>query len=215
MELKGKKVNFLGDSITVGGGTECAERDGYPAVLARKMELGCARNYGMGATRIARRLTPDPRGYDGPSFVDRYVDMDDDADLVIVFGGTNDYGLSDTPFGEMNDCTPETFCGACNLLFQRLIEKYPATPIVVLTPLQREGGRDNPNHTGKSLTAYVDAIIESAGRYSLPVLDLYRKSGMCPDIPAQNTLYFMDGLHPNNAGAEKLADCVIAFLKTL
>ena len=215
MELKGKIVNILGDSITVGGGTECAERDGYAAVLARELEFGCLRNYGIGATRIARRLTPDPRGYDGPSFVDRYVEMEDEADLVMVFGGTNDYGLSDTPFGEMCDRTPETFCGACHLLFQRLIEKYPSTPIVVLTPLQREGGRSNPNHTGKTLTAYVDAIIEIAGCYSLPVLDLYRTAGMCPDIPVQNKLYYMDGLHPNNAGAIKVAQRVAAFLNTL
>ena len=214
MELKGKKVNFLGDSITVGGGTECAERDGYVAVLARELELECARNYGMGATRIARRLTPEPHGWDGPAFVDRYTGMDDDADLVVVFGGTNDYGLSDAPFGEMSDRVADTFCGACHLLFQGLIEKYPATPIVVLTPLQRWGCNDS-NHTGKSLKGYVDAIIEIAGYYSLPVLDLYRTAGMHADIQVQRELYFMDGLHPNNTGAKKLADCVAAFLKTL
>ena len=214
MELKGKKVNFLGDSITYGVGTQCRETDCYPAVFARKNELDCARNYGLNATCIARRLAPEPHGWNGAAFIDRYAGMNDDADLVIVLGGANDYGLCDAPFGELSSRDPNTFCGACHLLFSGLIEKYPSTPIVILTPLQC-AWPDNINHAGKPQIAYVDALIEIAGYYSLPVLDLYRTAGMCPRIPVQNKLYFMDGLHPNNAGAEKLADCVAAFVKTL
>ncbi len=38
--------------------------------------------------------------------------MDNDADIIIVFGGTNDFGNGDAPFGEMSDRTPYTFYGA-------------------------------------------------------------------------------------------------------
>lgn len=40
--------------------------------------------------------------------------MDNDADIIIVFGGTNDFGNGDAPFGEMSDRTPYTFYGRIN-----------------------------------------------------------------------------------------------------
>ena len=53
MELKGKKINFLGDSITEGVGVSCAEHR-YPDLIAA--DCGCiVRNYGISGTRIARQ----------------------------------------------------------------------------------------------------------------------------------------------------------------
>lgn len=98
--------------------------------------------------------------------------MENDADLVLVFGGTNDYGHGNAPFGTMDDRTPATFCGACHLLFHGLVEKYPLSKIVIMTPMQREGGSQPSafRPEGRLLLDYVNAIIEIAGVYSLPVL---------------------------------------------
>ena len=62
---------------------------------------------------------------------------------------------------------------------------------------------------------YADAIKETACYYSIPVLDLYSSSGMNPAIKEQEKLYFYDGLHPNDAGYEKLSYKVEAFLKNM
>ena len=141
--------------------------------------------------------------------------MTDDADLVLVFGGTNDYGHGNAPFGTTDDRTPETFCGACHLLFAGLIEKYPTTPIVVMTPIQRLNGNVPSGNTGLPLVAYADKIREIAGFYALPVLDLYRSSGICPDLPVQQQRFCPDGLHPNNDGAARIAARLAGFLQTL
>ena len=62
---------------------------------------------------------------------------------------------------------------------------------------------------------YVDAIIRIAGFYAIPVLDLYRVSGIQPRVEALKQRYMPDGLHPNDAGNERIAEKLIGFLKTL
>ena len=211
MNLQNKIINVLGDSITQGHGTTAPEHF-YVNVLGKLVGAAEVRNFGIGGTRIARQYGAD--NYPWP-FTERYRDMPDDADLVLVFGGTNDYGHGDAPFGGFGDRTNDTYIGACHALFKGLIEKYPAARIVVMTPCQRAGGLNPSPVTGKPLIDYVDAMIEVAAHYSLPVLDLYREGGICPDIPAQRELFMPDGLHPNDAGAYRLAERIAAFLNSL
>lgn len=54
--------------------------------------------------------------------------MSDDADMVIVFGGTNDFG-TEIPLGTMSDCIQSTFYGALHVLLTSLINKYIASRI--------------------------------------------------------------------------------------
>lgn len=207
MELKGKKINFLGDSITEGVGASEYARC-YLEQFAAATGAIC-RNYGISGTRIAKRRVP----YDIPEF-DRYYasrvpEMDPDADIVVVFGGTNDYGHGDAPLGEMNDRTIWTYYGALHVLFTALIEKYPAAQIVVLTPLHR----DDEEKRTPTLKPFVDATRQVAEFYSLPVLDLWANYGIQPRIPVMKEMYVPDGLHPNDAGHAILANKLRAFLE--
>ena len=59
----------------------------------------------------------------------RYKTMDPDADIIVVFGGTNDFGHGDAPLGEMSDRTVDTFYGALHTLYTSLITRYPEAPI--------------------------------------------------------------------------------------
>ncbi len=215
MELQGKVIQLLGDSITAGAGAS-DRAHAYPGVL-QTLTGATVRVDGIGGTRIARQQGEDNQ-YDkekSQNYVTRYAAMADDADVVVVFGGTNDYGHGDVPFGTMDDRTPDTFCGACHLLFRGLIEKYPLARIAVMTPLQRQGCTTVRSQSGQLLIEYVDAIIEIAGYYSLPVLDLYRNLGVVPDLPCHTQAFCPDGLHPNNAGAARIAEFLANFLKTL
>lgn len=212
MKLEGKKANFLGDSITAGSG--CADKiDLFMNVLKRDAGLKEARNYGIGGTRIARQS--DATAETSRAYVDRYREMDDDADIVVVFGGTNDYGHGDAKMGAFDDRTENTFYGACHLLMAGLIEKYPEATIVIMTPVHRSG-EDNPSSgNGLPLKAYVDAIIEVAGYYALPVLDLYRVSGIQPCLPVSKEKACPDGLHPNEYGHRLIESRLKGFLEAL
>ncbi len=212
MKLSGIKANFLGDSITEGVGVSNIE-NAYLNVLKTRYGLAEVRNYGISGTRIAKKHIPTP---DRPrmdlDFCMRVDEMDPDADLVVVFGGTNDFGHGDAPLGSMEDRTPDTFYGACHYLMTHLIERFPLATIVFMTPLHREfeKRKDYPD-----LVEYVDIIIEVARCYGIPVMDLYANSGLAPSLPIIKQTFVPDGLHPNNAGASRIADRLGEFLSAL
>lgn len=217
MELKNVSANFLGDSITEGCGTSGADKI-YHAVLAKKAGMKIARNYGIGGTRIAdqRDRSKDPDR--NRSFCERFPSMDDDAQLIVVFGGTNDFGHGDAPIGFMSDRTPDTFYGACHFLMEGLIKKYPAATIVIMTPLHRCSEDRIINEHGvrtAQLKEYVNIIKEVAEYYALPLLDLWSVSGIQPKVECNKKLYCPDGLHPNDLGHELMAQRLEGFLKTL
>jgi len=216
MELKGTKINFLGDSITEGAGTSSHDKM-FTMLIEREYGAIC-QNYGIGGTRIARQKTPTEEKWDR-DFISRVPEMDNDADIVVVFGGTNDFGHGDAPLGTMNDRTPYTFYGALHCLYTALTEKYPDVPVVILTPLHRLN-EDSPKGDNKpapvgTLKEYVNIIREVAEYYSLPVLDLFKESGLQPKIPVIQQKYVPDGLHPNDDGNAILAHKIARFLETL
>ncbi len=218
MELKGKKIAFLGDSITEGAGTS-SEDHVFWRVLGRRTGALCY-GYGIGGTRIAPQRTPSPDPRHDLYFGSRVEKMIPDADAVVVFGGTNDFGHGDAALGRMGDRTEDTFYGALHLLMQKLLSRYPAGQLVVMTPLHRlSESKYDYNERGVRLSAtledYVNAIIEVAGCYAVPVLDLYRCSGIQPCVPALRERYMPDGLHPNDAGNERIAERLEGFLRML
>jgi len=218
MELKGKKIAFLGDSITEGSGV-ADKANIFWEILGRQTGAQVF-GYGIGGTRIARQHKPSACERWDRDFISRVDTMIDDADIVVVFGGTNDFGHGDAPFGVMSDRTNDTFCGALHVLYQKLCQRYPNAQIVVMTPTHRSSedeiglNEQGVRRAGK-LADYVEAIRQVAEVYSIPVLDLFRVSGIQPKIPAQKELFMPDGLHPNDAGHERIAQKLLGFLNTL
>ena len=219
MDLLNKKINFLGDSITQGVGTSCQECI-YINILKEQVGLAEARNYGISGTRYAVQKAIGENVYvDTNSFSQRFIQMDSDADVVVVFGGTNDFGHGDAPLGNFSDRSPETFYGACHYLYSGLIKKYPDKTIVIITPLHRcnelsARGECKAEEYG-TLKEYVDIIREVAEYYSLPVLDLYANSGLQPIVDEIRITYIPDGLHPNDMGHRLIASKLETFLRNL
>lgn len=209
MELKQAKLNFLGDSITEGCGVAAPENFFVNRIAAKTGAI--CRNYGIGGTRIARQQTPSEVEIWDRDFPSRVAEMDPDADIVVVFGGTNDYGHGDAPFGQMADRSVDTFYGALHVLYTSLRQRFPHAKIVVLTPLHRLYEAE----TEPNLPAYVQAIHEVAAAYSLPVLDLYANCKLNPADPEIMERYVPDGLHPNDAGHAILAEDILRFLEQL
>lgn len=217
MKIEGLKINFLGDSITEGVGVSIPEN----IYWQRIGKLGATvRGYGISGTRFARQTTPSESPSYDLDFVMRAQEMEDDADVVVVFGGTNDFGHGDAPIGVPTDRGPYTFWGACHTLFTDLINKYPTATIVVMTPLHRLS-EDDPNSdtrkppNSRPLIDYVNAIKTVAEYYSIPVLDLWSVSGIQPRVDILREKYCPDGLHPNDAGHKIIADRLAGFLSTL
>lgn len=217
MQLKGLKINFLGDSITEGHGTSAPDRR-FSELISARFGAQC-RNYGISGTRIARQVKPSDNPRWDLCFCDRVKEMAEDADVVAVFGGTNDYGHGDAPIGTMQDRTPATFYGALHTLYRSMIDKFPAAAILVITPLHRISEEvsfgDPVVGNCAPLKNYVEIIREVAEYYSLPVLDLYRSGAIQPAVDSVRQRLVPDGLHPNDAGHVLLAEKIAGFIASL
>ena len=208
MKLQGLKLNCLGDSITQGAGAYPAENC-FVSLLRSRYGID-ARNYGIGGARIAPQHKKRAGClYDYVDYCTRVPDMAGDADLIFVFGGTNDYGHGDAPLGKTDDTDDTTFCGACRVMFDRLSQCYPGVPVMVLLPLQRTRGEGaNQKSDGKAycLEQYVDALRTIAAEKGCAIMDLYTND---PHLP------LCDGLHPDNEGHSLLADLIADFVAHL
>lgn len=218
MDLQGKIVNFLGDSITQGIGASSPDKR-FTNVIANEYKLKKANNYGISGSRIARQIFVTSEPYD-KDFCMRFTEMDKDADAVVVFGGTNDYGHGEAPLGVATDRGPHTFYGACHYLFDGLLSIYSGKPILIVTPLHR-CNEQNPLGDGRkprsvaSLSVYRDIILDVAAYYALPVLDLYARSGIQPSNDINRQLLVPDGLHPSDLGHAKIAHMIAHALQEI
>ena len=218
MELKGKVIDFLGDSITEGYGVQNVAANRFDNVLKESAALKAVHNYGVGGSRIAHQRMPSEKPRWDLCFCGRAYDMDPSADIIVVLGGTNDYGHGDAPFGQSDDHTPATFCGAVNFLMDFLKTQYPRATIVFMTPSHRNGDA-NPSAKAQTdkrpLAAYVDHILAAAKQRGIATLDLFRDLPIDPNRAEDREKYSPDGLHLNDAGHRMVAATLEAFLKKL
>ncbi len=220
MELKNKTVSFLGDSITEGSGVEDILNNRYDNILKRKLQLKEVYNYGIGGTRLAHQSVPDEKPRHDLYFCARAYDLNPQSDAIIVFGGTNDYGHGDAPFGEMTDNTPATFCGAVEFLMTFLKETYPNSKIIFMTPIRRCGDEYKSDHPNKKedarpLKDYVEVIKAKGEMHGICVIDLFNIFTANPNTEADKIKYVPDGLHPNDEGHKLLAECIISAIEKL
>ena len=94
MELNRLKIAFLGDSITYGVGVENGDNI-FVNRLKKDEKLKETYNYGVSGTRIARNHNVSPFTEWDYCFLDRVDEMNCNPDVVVVFGGTNDFGHGD------------------------------------------------------------------------------------------------------------------------
>lgn len=215
MELKNKKIAFLGDSITEGAGVQFLDSL-YWQRIASWTGAQCF-GYGISGTRIAPQY---PKEEGDQYYGSRVEQMIPDADVVVVFGGTNDFGHGNAALGTIADRTNDTFYGAYYCLLKQLIERYPEAQLVVMTPLHRETEDELAyNELGirrqGTLSMYVQAIREVAEFFGVPVVDLFRNCTIQPRIPILKEKYAPDGLHPNDAGHVLIAKCLLNVLERL
>lgn len=192
MQLKDRVFNFLGDSITEGCRVSALDKI-YHQLIAQQHGMRVAHNYGIGGTCIAPHIGP---GALGPAFETRVEAMDHNADAVVVFGGTNDFGVGDAPFGTLDSEDVFTFCGALHSLIAKLKGEFSTADIVFMTPLHRLNEDVPAPHSGKTLADYAEAERIICERHGIPVIDLF---SINPLDPADESL-LPDGLHPNDSG---------------
>ena len=227
---QGKKVVFIGDSITDPHNN--ASNMKYWGFLQEWLDitpLVPARS-GFQCNSINRQMqTMHAEGWE-------------DFDAILILLGTNDYNHS-VPLGEwfdeeyamvefaegkpkmpvlrrhrMSSMDPQTFRGRINLALDTLKKAWPGKQIVLLTPIHRAGffhsetnwqpDENYSNALGLYIDDYVQAVKEAGNVWAVPVIDLNAVSGLFPMLDC-HAPYFRDAdrdrLHPNDEGHERMA----------
>lgn len=158
-------------------------------------------NLGIGGSSIGR--------YWENAFVDRYREIPQDTDLILVMGGTNDgFCMNQEELGTMQERKPRTFIGDLDELLKGLKENYPQAKVVMVTPLpnvlhdilRKERDYLLPQKT------IVSTMKTLAGEYGIPVIDLYNSNILDTHDAAVIYNYMPDGVHCNADGYTLLAE---------
>lgn len=239
----GKKIAFLGDSITEGVGVNKGEC--FWNYLEEK--IGCV-SVGFGKRgELIRGLLPQVE--------ELYAACGDEIDAIVIFAGTNDYN-GGLPMGEWY--TPPVDCevvvgyegektlyatrkrrefntdistvrGSINALMSKVREYYPTKQVIVMTPLHRAyanyGGNNiqyDELHTNKGgfyVDEYVNVLKETPNVWACELIDLHAKSGLFPLNDIQAETFFCsdetDRLHPNADGHMRIAEAMAVAMKNI
>ena len=237
----GRKVVYLGDSIT---DPAQVERNRHKVYWNYLQEM-----YGIEPHVYAVSGYQWKHIY--PMAQKMRAEMGDSPDAILILLGTNDFNSGvplgewfsvaeeDVDRRGVTIRQPRrsfvknmgTFRGRINTVMEYLKQNFPDQQIVIMTPLHRGyanfGGSNVqppecfPNVLGLYLEDYVRVLREAADIWGVPVIDLYRDSGLHPADPAY-AKYFRDGgkngkdnLHPNGLGHLRMARTIAARLRAL
>lgn len=230
--LRGKRVAFLGDSITAGSGaTSNAYR--YSTVLSSKAD--CVEvNLGNPGTCIAANTK---NNRTSERFITRAtIENLSACDFVFVFGGTNDVSYDIKPVGDyfseqaitgntymgtkkrVPNSDNESFSGALHELLIQIRAAAPSAQIIFIQMLNRGHWSSTPtrpnsaecNANGDYMQDFRDAIDAICKSYCIPVIPLNSLFGQdwTNDTPSSLSSMDYDGIHPNNLGHKRIAEII-------
>ena len=226
---KGKKVAFLGDSIT----DPRQPNRIYWQFLEERLGLKPL-VYAVSGYRWHQML---------PMAEKLKNDTGGDVDAIFIYVGTNDFN-GDVPPGEWWNVaaeevnrkgvkvrvhrrkfiyTMDTVRGRINTVMRYVKANFPDSSVILMTPLHRgyakfaeknvQPDETCANALGLWIDDYARIIREAGDIWSVPVIDLFAEAQLFPNEPAHAKLFrFSDGndfLHPNTAGHERLAEVML------
>ncbi len=182
--LKGKRIAFLGSSVTYGAsslGTSFVE------YLAARNGFTYHKEAVSGTTLVDNGENSYPARM-------KRMDCAEEFDLFVVQLSTND-ATKREPLGEIagrnaGNYDTSTVCGAIEYIITYVREAW-GCPVVFYT---------NAYYESENYAAMVAALGQIEAEYGIGVIDLYTDETFNAITDEQRSLYMADGIHPTKAG---------------
>lgn len=211
------KLNTLviyGDSISTtefGGG-------GYQDLLYKQLNVDKIYNHAVSASATALTSVENLM-----NILSNENNIHEDADLIIIWYGTNDWYWGNK-LGNGPDDNVDTFFGALNAALKILQSRCKKANIILLTPIFRNqvpfGVEDNgesvnayffKNKVGCTLNDYKQVLMKTSEIRCVPILDTHVMS----QINEYNfDIFLEDGIHPSKLGYERIGKVLINYINT-
>lgn len=204
------KVVCLGDGLTYGSGGSDKKEGGkisYCDYISHVLDCEVL-NMGINGTTVGNY-------YNDYSFINRVSDIPNDADVIIIFGGTNDY-LLQGEYGEFGDTkTPNTYCYDFKLLIDKINEENKDAEIFLVTTYKndKELYYTNDEKHEKTFEEYMNFQFALAENYeNVNVIDFYNTGILNTTISEVNKDFTSDGFLINDKGSKIIGDHIVANL---
>ena len=203
---KGKKICAYGDSVT--------EQNKWQSFVSSYFNCSFY-NKGVGGTTVTQ-INSSTNHMSGDT---RIETIPTDSDVVLVFGGHNDWSYASINIGDIKtDALSEntSFKSAFALMLKKIQTRCPNAKIITMTPV---GGRTEEASTNQDKQFYIrdlcmsdfaNAVKEVSAYYGIPCIDINANSGI---NTLNHTTYIADLIHPNLEGGKLIANEVINGLK--
>lgn len=195
--FKDKRVLFLGDGVSVEGTYQKVAAE----TLGLKDYINGARS-GLTIGEMEDEITSESIA---------------STDIVIIFGGTNDYSKN-RYLGEVSD-SPEvdSFYGNVQSVIDNIKSLKSDIEIVFLTPLkhgyiQGQPSYPNANVNGNYLEDYVEAIKEVCHKNNVKCIDMFNESGIDENNVEEFTI---NNIMLNEKGHNAVGKAIAENLETL
>lgn len=195
--LYGKTMNIIGDSYVSNNGQPITDTWHYKVASKNKMVY---RNYGINGNCLVAD------GGSGTKVIDRFDEMDNDADYILVVGGKNDYN---------QQMAISEFSTQLASLIKKVVQKYQGKHVCFFTPWPDQGPAIvNPI----ALHEYANAIEEQCSLLGVPCFNSSKYSGIATYNAQFRAKYFQtadDVSHLNAAGHDLFVNKAQKFLESL
>lgn len=141
----------------------------------------------------------------------------EEVDIIFIEHGINDYSAGRPIDNEDDPLDVYTYAGALRYSVEKIRGTYPKTEIVFVTPLycyfQVNGERgfdsEKADFGHGPLINYVEAELQVAEEYGIPVVDNFHNLGINSDNIDE---YAIDGIHLNEKGRQLLANALAEYV---
>ena len=212
--LKGKKMLFMGDSISYGAGDAASPFRTGRAWAGRIADWTGAitTNASVSGAKVSFQ-----RGDDNWVYSQYVPHQNTKFDIIVMHGGVND-ARHLRPVGTLSEGTDEatlkknqaSFVGGLEWIFYNVSKTNTEAKLFFIAN-HRLDGHDKGH--AKDMSAYFNAAKQACEKWGVHCLDLVNNTDFLAEFDVTSGVHTFDGLHPNKEGYDIITPYVVSWLE--